>query len=85
MSEEKNELINDEVNEPAVADTEAAAKENADTQPEKSEKTKKDTKKEHPKMLYIPRVPSISAFSPAALAGRRPAAAYCLPLAKSGA
>ena len=46
MSEEKNELINDEANEPAVADTEAAAKENADTQPEKSEKTKKDTKKE---------------------------------------
>ena len=46
MSEEKNELINDEVNEPAVADTEAAVKENAGTQPEKSEKTKKDTKKE---------------------------------------
>ena len=46
MSEEKNELINEEVNEPAVADTEAAAKENADTQPEKSEKTKKDTKKD---------------------------------------
>ena len=34
------------------------------------------TKKEHPKMLYIPRVPSISAFSPASQAGRRPTAAY---------
>ncbi|MEE1200819.1 MAG: hypothetical protein U0L09_09215, partial [Christensenellales bacterium] len=37
-------------------------------------------KKEHPKMLYIPRVPSISVFSPAALAGRRPATACCRPL-----